>query len=250
MMAGIKEILIISTPKDLPLFQDLLGTGDRFGIRFEYAIQELPNGIAEAFIIGNKFIGNDSVALILGDNLFYGNGLIELIQNVSVKDGATIFGYHVKNPQQYGVIGFDDEKNVSSIEEKPLAPKSNYAVPGIYFYPNDVLSRVLSIKPSARGELEITTLNTDYLSSGRLKVEILPRGVAWLDTGTSDDLLAASNFVQAIEVRQGYKIACLEEIALRKGFLTKEELLLRLREYAESPYKRYVLELEGLSSLM
>jgi glucose-1-phosphate thymidylyltransferase len=245
MMAGIKDILIISTPRDLPLLKQLLGTGENFGVSFEYAIQVSPKGIAEAFVIGKKFIGGDSVALILGDNLFYGNGLFELIQNIRPKGNATIFGYHVKNPQQYGVLEFDEEKKIVSIEEKPQNPKSNFAVPGLYFYPNDVVSRVNSINPSPRGELEITTLNEHYLKSGNLEYALLPRGVAWLDTGTSDDLLSASNFVQAIEQRQGYKIACLEEIALRKGFLSRENLETILKAYPDSPYKRYILDIDS-----
>ena len=247
MMAGIRDILIISTPRDLPLLEQLLGTGENFGVSFEYAIQELPKGIAEAFVIGKKFIGGDSVALILGDNLFYGNGLFELIQNIRPEDNATIFGYHVKNPQHYGVLEFDGEKKIISIEEKPKNPKSNFAVPGLYFYPNDVVSRVNSIKPSPRGELEITTLNEHYLKTNNLEYALLPRGVAWLDTGTSDDLLSASNFVQAIEQRQGYKIACLEEIALRKGFLSRADLGTILRAYPDSPYKKYILDIDSFS---
>jgi glucose-1-phosphate thymidylyltransferase len=247
MMAGIKDILIISTPRDLPLLEQLLGKGENFGVSFEYAIQESPKGIAEAFLIGQKFIGGDSVALILGDNLFYGNGLFELIQNIRPEDNATIFGYHVRNPEHYGVLEFDQEKKIVSIEEKPRNPKSNFAVPGLYFYPNDVVSRVNSIKPSPRGELEITTLNEDYLKTGNLEYALLPRGVAWLDTGTSDDLLSASNFVQAIEQRQGYKIACLEEIALRKGFLSRENLATILKAYPDSPYKRYILDIDSFS---
>jgi glucose-1-phosphate thymidylyltransferase len=245
MMAGIKDILIISTPRDLPLLEQLLGTGENFGVDFEYAIQESPKGIAEAFVIGKKFIDGDSVALILGDNLFYGNGLFELIQKIKPEGNATIFGYHVKNPQHYGVLEFDNEKKIISIEEKPRNPKSSFAVPGLYFYPNDVVSRVTSIKPSPRGELEITTLNEHYLKSGNLEYALLPRGVAWLDTGTSDDLLSASNFVQAIEQRQGYKIACLEEIALRKGFLSRENLGKILKAYPDSPYKKYILDIDS-----
>lgn len=245
MMAGIKDILIISTPRDLPLLEQLLGTGENFGVNFQYAIQGSPKGIAEAFVIGKKFIGEHSVALILGDNLFYGNGLFELIQNIRPADNATIFGYHVKNPQHYGVLEFDEEKKIVSIEEKPQNPKSSFAVPGLYFYPNDVVSRVKSIKPSTRGELEITTLNEHYLRSGNLEYALLPRGVAWLDTGTSDDLLSASNFVQAIEQRQGYKIACLEEIALRKGFLSRENLETILKAYPDSPYKSYILDIDS-----
>jgi glucose-1-phosphate thymidylyltransferase len=246
MMAGIKDILIISTPRDLPLLEHLLGTGENFGVRFEYAVQVAPKGIAEAFVIGKKFIGEDSVALILGDNLFYGNGLFDLIQKIRPESKATIFGYHVKNPQHYGVLEFDGNNKIVSIEEKPKDPKSSFAVPGIYFYPNDVVFRVNSIKPSPRGELEITTLNEHYLNTGDLDFALLPRGVAWLDTGTADDLLSASNFVQAIEHRQGYKIACLEEIALRKGFLSKEELAKILATYPDSPYKKYILDIDSL----
>ncbi len=246
MMAGIREILIISTPRDTPTLRNLFGTGEKFGIQIEYAIQELPNGIAEAFVIGKDFIGDDSVALILGDNLFYGNKLIELITEIKVSNDAVIFGYHVKHPENYGVLEFDANRDPISIQEKPDIPRSSYAVPGLYFYPNDVVSRVNSLTPSLRGELEITSLNMNYLKSGNLKVEIMPRGVAWLDTGTPDDLLSASNFVQAIEQRQGYKIACLEEIAFRKGYLTFDALMLSLENYPESPYKSYIIESTSL----
>ena len=246
MMAGIREILVISTPRDTPTLRNLLGTGEKFGIQIEYAIQELPNGIAEAFVIGKDFIGDDSVALILGDNLFYGNKLIELITEIEVSNNAVIFGYHVKHPENYGVLEFDANRDPISIQEKPDIPRSSYAVPGLYFYPNDVVSRVNSLTPSLRGELEITSLNMNYLKSGNLKVEIMPRGVAWLDTGTPDDLLSASNFVQAIEQRQGYKIACLEEIAFRKGYLTFDALMLSLENYPESPYKSYIIESTSL----
>jgi glucose-1-phosphate thymidylyltransferase len=242
MMAGIDEILIISTPRDLPVLAQLLGNGKRFGVRFEYAVQDSPNGIAEAFLIGENFIGDESVALILGDNLFYGNGLYEIIEKIRITSKARIFGYHVKNPQHYGVISFNSKKQVESIEEKPSNPKSNFAVPGLYFYPNDVVSRAKTIIPSKRGELEITSINLDYLSTNELEVEIMPRGVAWLDTGTADDLLSAANFVQAIEQRQGYKIACLEEIAVRKKYLSCDEMTANLVQYPNSPYKDYILE--------
>ena len=243
MMSGIREILIISTPKDLPIIESLLGSGNNFGVHFEYLVQNEPKGIAEAFIIGANFIGDESVALILGDNLFYGNGLFDIIQNIKITSKAKIFGYHVKNPQSYGVIGFNDRHEIESLEEKPLKPKSNFAIPGIYFYPNDVISRAKAILPSERGELEITSLNLDYLSTSDLEVQILPRGVAWLDTGTADDLLSAANFVQAIELRQGYKIACLEEISLRKKYLKTEEMLDILENYPNSPYKEYISEI-------
>ena len=242
MMAGIDEILIISTPRDLPVLAQLLGSGEKFGVRFEYEVQNSPNGIAEAFLIGENFIGDDSVALILGDNLFYGNGLYEIIENIRITSKARIFGYHVKNPQHYGVISFNSKKQVESIEEKPINPKSNFAVPGLYFYPNDVVSRARTIIPSKRGELEITSINLDYLSTNDLEVEIMPRGVAWLDTGTADDLLSAANFVQAIEQRQGYKIACLEEIALRKQYLSCDEMTENMEGYPNSPYKEYILD--------
>ena len=212
MWAGIHEILIISTPHDLPLFRQLLGDGSKLGCRFEYAVQEHPNGLAEAFIIGNEFIGNDKVALILGDNIFYGTGLAELLQANNNPDGGIIYAYHVHDPERYGVVDFDKDGTVLSIEEKPAKPKSNYAVPGLYFYDNSVIDKARDLKPSARGELEITDLNRLYLEEGSLNVEVMGRGYAWLDTGTHDALLEAGNFVAAIERRQSLKIACLEEI--------------------------------------
>ncbi|WP_010248012.1 glucose-1-phosphate thymidylyltransferase RfbA [Acetivibrio cellulolyticus] len=225
MLAGIREILIISTPRDLPLFEGLLGDGSNLGVRFSYAVQPEPNGLAQAFIIGDEFIGDDNVALILGDNIFYGQSFDQILKKaVERKDGATIFGYYVKNPSAYGVVEFDENNNVISIEEKPKNPKSNYAVPGLYFYDNSVVDIAKSLKPSQRGELEITDLNMEFLRKEKLKVELFGRGMAWLDTGTHSDLLKASNFIQTIQERQGLYIACLEEIALKSKFITKDEL--------------------------
>ena len=224
MWAGISEILIISTPHDLPLFEQLLGDGKKFGCRFEYAVQEHPNGLAEAFIIGKEFIGNDKAALILGDNIFYGTGLAELLQANSNPDGGIIYAYHVHDPERYGVVDFDKEGNVLSIEEKPTHPKSNYAVPGIYFYDNSVVEVAANIKPSHRGELEITDVNKEYLKRGNLKVSILDRGTAWLDTGTFQSLMQAGQFVQVIEERQGLKIGAIEEAAYRMGFIDANQL--------------------------
>jgi glucose-1-phosphate thymidylyltransferase len=224
MWAGISEILIISTPHDLPLFQLLLGDGKKFGCRFEYAVQEHPNGLAEAFIIGAPFIGNDKAALILGDNIFYGTGLAELLQANSNPDGGIIYAYHVHDPERYGVVDFDKEGNVLSIEEKPTHPKSNYAVPGIYFYDNSIIEVAANIKPSHRGELEITDINKEYLKRGKLKVSILDRGTAWLDTGTFQSLMQAGQFVQVIEERQGLKIGAIEEAAYRMGFIDAAQL--------------------------
>lgn len=224
MWAGIKEILIISTPHDLPLFQQLLGDGKKFGCRFEYEVQEHPNGLAEAFIIGKEFIGNDKVALILGDNIFYGTGLAELLQANNNPEGGIIYAYHVHDPERYGVVDFDKEGNVLSIEEKPQKPKSNYAVPGIYFYDNSVIDIAANITPSHRGELEITDVNKEYLKRGNLKVSILDRGTAWLDTGTFQSLMQAGQFVQVIEERQGLKIGAIEEAAYKMGFIDEEQL--------------------------
>lgn len=224
MWAGINEILIISTPHDLPLFQQLLGDGKRLGCRFEYAVQEHPNGLAEAFIIGKEFVGNDKVALILGDNIFYGTGLAELLQANNDPEGGIIYAYHVHDPERYGVVDFDKEGKVLSIEEKPAHPKSNYAVPGIYFYDNSVLEIAANIQPSPRGELEITDVNKEYLKRGKLKVSILDRGTAWLDTGTFPSLMQAGQFVQVIEERQGLKIGAIEEAAYKMGFITAEQL--------------------------
>lgn len=224
MWAGINEILIISTPHDLPLFQQLLGDGKRLGCRFEYAVQEHPNGLAEAFIIGKEFVGDDKVALILGDNIFYGTGLAELLQANNDPEGGIIYAYHVHDPERYGVVDFDKQGKVLSIEEKPAHPKSNYAVPGIYFYDNSVLEIAANIQPSPRGELEITDVNKEYLKRGKLKVSILDRGTAWLDTGTFPSLMQAGQFVQVIEERQGLKIGAIEEAAYKMGFITAEQL--------------------------
>jgi glucose-1-phosphate thymidylyltransferase len=224
MWAGISEILIISTPHDLPLFQQLLGDGKKFGCRFEYAVQEHPNGLAEAFIIGKEFVGNDKVALILGDNIFYGTGLAELLQANNNPDGGIIYAYHVHDPERYGVVDFDKDGKVLSIEEKPEKPKSNFAVPGIYFYDNSVIEIAANIAPSHRGELEITDVNKEYLNRGNLKVSILDRGTAWLDTGTFQSLMQAGQFVQVIEERQGLKIGAIEEAAYKMGFINAEQL--------------------------
>jgi glucose-1-phosphate thymidylyltransferase len=239
-LAGIKEILIISTPQDLPLFERLLGDGRKYGCKFEYTVQENPNGLAEAFILGENFIGNDKVALILGDNIFYGSGLPELLQANNNPDGGIVYAYHVNDPERYGVVDFDANGKVKSIEEKPLIPKSNYAVPGIYFYDNDVVEIAKNIKPSKRGELEITDINKEYLSQGKLKVSILSRGTAWLDTGTFDSLMQASQFVQVIVERQGLKVGSIEEAAYRSGFITKAELLELIQPLLKSGYGKHL----------
>lgn len=241
--AGINEILIISTPTDLPLFKKLLGDGNRIGCRFEYAVQEHPNGLAEAFIIGASFIGNDKVALILGDNIFYGSGLSTLLKKNSDPDGGIIYAYHVQDPERYGVVEFDSEGNAVSIEEKPSQPKSNYAVPGIYFYDNSVVEIAKNITPSQRGELEITDVNKAYLKKGSLKVSILDRGTAWLDTGTFHSLMQASQFVQVIEDRQGLKIGAIEAVAYQNGFITKEELNELAKPLLKSGYGEHLLDL-------
>ncbi|MBL4643889.1 MAG: glucose-1-phosphate thymidylyltransferase RfbA [Flavobacteriaceae bacterium] len=242
-LAGIREILIISTRQDLPLFERLLGDGKKYGCSFEYTIQENPNGLAEAFILAEDFIGDDKVALILGDNIFYGSGLSELLQANRNPDGGIVYAYHVNDPERYGVVDFDDNGNVKSIEEKPVAPKSNYAVPGIYFYDNNVVEIAKNIKPSKRGELEITDVNKEYLSLGKLKVTILDRGTAWLDTGTFDSLMQASQFVQVIEERQGLKVGSIEEAAYRSGFITKTQLLELIQPLLKSGYGKH---LEGI----
>ncbi len=243
MWAGISEILIISTPHDLPLFEQLLGDGKKFGCRFEYAVQEHPNGLAEAFIIGAPFVGNDKAALILGDNIFYGTGLAELLQANSNPDGGIIYAYHVHDPERYGVVDFDKEGNVLSIEEKPAQPKSNYAVPGIYFYDNSIIEVAANIKPSHRGELEITDINKEYLKRGKLKVSILDRGTAWLDTGTFQSLMQAGQFVQVIEERQGLKIGAIEEAAYRMGFIDKNQLKKLAEPLLKSGYGIHLMAL-------
>ena len=243
MWAGIREILIISTPHDLPLFRQLLGDGSKLGCRFEYAVQEHPNGLAEAFIIGKEFVGNDKVALILGDNIFYGTGLAELLQANNNPDGGIIYAYHVHDPERYGVVDFDKEGKVLSIEEKPAIPKSNYAVPGIYFYDNDVLEIAANIKPSHRGELEITDVNKEYLNRGKLQVSILDRGTAWLDTGTFQSLMQAGQFVQVIEERQGLKIGAIEEAAYRMGFIDAKQLEKLAHPLLKSGYGKHLLSL-------
>ena len=241
--SGIREILIISTPHDLPLFRQLLGDGSRLGCRFEYAVQEHPNGLAEAFIIGKEFIGNDQVALVLGDNIFYGTGLSDLLQSNNNPDGGIIYAYHVNDPERYGVVDFDADGNVLSIEEKPANPKSNFAVPGIYFYDNDVVEIASNIKPSHRGEIEITDVNKEYLRRGKLKVSILDRGTAWFDTGTFNSLMQASQFVQVIEERQGLKIGSIEEAAYKMGFITAKQLKEIAQPFLKSGYGKHLLEI-------
>ena len=243
MWAGISEILIISTPHDLPLFRQLLGDGSKLGCRFEYAVQEHPNGLAEAFIIGKEFVGNDKVALILGDNIFYGTGLAELLQANSNPDGGIIYAYHVHDPERYGVVDFDAAGKVLSIEEKPEHPKSNYAVPGIYFYDNDVLDIAANIKPSPRGELEITDVNKEYLNRGKLQVSILDRGTAWLDTGTFQSLMQAGQFVEVIEERQGLKIGAIEEAAYKMGFIDANQLKALAEPLLKSGYGKHLMSL-------
>jgi len=244
MLAGIKEILIIITVQDFPKFKELLGDGSDWGIKLQYKIQPSPDGLAQAFILGEDFIGDDSVCLILGDNIFYGAGLTPLLKNAaSLKDGAVIFGYQVKDPERFGVVEFDKNKNAISIEEKPQNPKSNFAVTGLYFYDNDVVKIAKNVKPSHRGELEITTINEEYLKRGKLKVQLLGRGFAWLDTGTHDSLLDAGQFVQTIERRQGYKIACLEEIALNNGWIDKEQILKIAKPLSKNGYGKYLNDL-------
>ena len=244
MYAGIREILIISTPQDLPLFKKLLGDGRKYGCEFEYAVQEHPNGLAEAFIIGKEFIGNDKVALILGDNIFYGSGLKELLRSNNNPDGGIIYAYHVLDPERYGVVEFDNEGKALSIEEKPQQPKSNYAVPGIYFYDNKVVDIAANIEPSKRGELEITDVNNEYLKRGKLSVSILDKGTAWLDTGTFASLMQASQFVEVIEERQGLKIGAIEEAAYEMGYITKEQLVKLAEPLLKSGYGKHLMQLD------
>lgn len=243
MLAGIREVLIISTPRDIKLFEELFGDGSWLGMRFEYAVQEKPRGLADAFIVGKDFIGDDDVALVLGDNIFYGQSFTKTLKNAADKikndKGAVIFGYYVKDPTAYGVVEFDSTGKVLGIEEKPSAPKSNYAVPGLYFYDNSVVNIAENVKPSARGEIEITSVNNEYLKQNQLKVELLGRGMAWLDTGTYDGLLEASNFISTIEKRQGMYVSCIEEIAFRNGWISKESLLKMAAEY-KTEYGRYL----------
>lgn len=243
MLAGIREVLIISTPRDIKLFEELFGNGSWLGMRFEYAVQEKPRGLADAFIVGKDFIGDDDVALVLGDNIFYGQSFTKTLKNAAEKikndKGAVIFGYYVKDPTAYGVVEFDSAGKVLGIEEKPSAPKSNYAVPGLYFYDNSVVNIAENVKPSARGEIEITSVNNEYLKQNQLKVELLGRGMAWLDTGTYDGLLEASNFIATIEKRQGMYVSCIEEIAFRNGWISKESLLKMAAEY-KTEYGRYL----------
>lgn len=243
MMAGIREILIITTPEDSPQFRRLLGDGTQLGCRFEYAIQEVPNGLAQAFVIGEKFIGNDKVALILGDNIFYGTRMGKQLKELTEVDGGYVFAYLVSDPDRYGVVEFDEDFNALSIEEKPAKPKSNFAVPGLYFYDNNVVEIARNLKPSARGEYEITDVNKTYLEQGRLKVAILDRGTAWLDTGTFDSLNDATEFVRVIEKRQGTKIGCIEEVAWRNGFINKDQLMQQATELAKSGYGAYLKSL-------
>lgn len=248
MMAGINEVLIISTPQDMPQFKRLLSDGSQLGCNFQYAIQEKPNGLAQAFVIGEKFIGGGSVALILGDNIFYGSGLGTFLEHNTQPDGGIIFAYHVSDPQRYGVVEFDDKNTVLSIEEKPVHPKSNFAVPGLYFYDNAVVEIAKNLQPGSRGEYEITDVNKEYLQRGKLKVAILDRGTAWLDTGTFDSLMAASQFVQVVENRQGLKIGCIEEIAWRKKYIDDHQLKHLAEPLLKSGYGNYLMELMRLKT--
>lgn len=244
MLAGIREVLIISTPRDLPVFEDLLGDGSQLGMSFSYAVQEHPNGLAEAFIIGADFIGADACALVLGDNIFYGQSFSRVLRNAAERrEGATIFGYYVKDPTAYGVVEFDQDGKAVSIEEKPEHPKSNYAVPGLYFYDNDVVEIAKNVKPSARGEIEITSINNEYLRRGKLYVEQLGRGFAWLDTGSHDSLLDAANFVATFQKRQGLYVSCIEEIAYKKGFIDREQLLKLAEPLMKTNYGQYLVEI-------
>ena len=245
MLAGITEVLIISTPEDLPRFEALLGDGSDIGMQFSYKVQPSPDGLAQAFILGEQFIGDDDVCLVLGDNIFYGHGLTNMlasaVTNATEKKKATVFGYYVKDPERYGVAAFDENGNVTSIEEKPTNPQSNYAVVGLYFYPNDVIEIAKKVKPSERGELEITSVNQAYLEKNALKVELMGRGYAWLDTGTHESFLEASNFIQTIENRQGLKVACIEEIAFEMGYITKEQLIALAQPLKKNQYGQYML---------
>jgi glucose-1-phosphate thymidylyltransferase len=243
MLSGIREILIISTPQDLPRFREVLGNGTKFGCRFEYVEQQVPNGLAQAFVLGRDFIGEDNVSLILGDNIFYSAGFGELLKSCCDLDGAVVFAYYVKDPQNFGVVEFDGAGKVVSIEEKPRVPKSNFAVPGLYFYDNSVVGIAMALKPSVRGEYEITDVNREYLRQQKLRVKLLPRGTAWLDTGTFDSLLQASQFVQIVEARQGFKIGCIEEIAWRKGYIDNSQLLKLSEPIAKSGYGEYLKQL-------
>ena len=244
MLAGIREVLVISTPSDIGRFEELLGDGSHLGMRFNYAVQEKPNGLAEAFIIGEEFIGDDGVCLILGDNIFYGPGLTPLVEEAAQKrDGATIFGYQVKDPERFGVVEFDENLKVLSIEEKPKKPKSNFAVTGLYFYDNDVIEIAKNVQPSERGELEITSVNQEYLRRGKLEVRLFRRGYAWLDTGTHESMAEATNFIRTIEHRQGYKVACIEEIAHYKGWITSEQLIELAKPYKKTEYGQYMIEM-------
>ena len=243
MLAGIREILLISTPRDLPTFEELLGDGSQLGLEMHYAVQEYPRGLAEAFIIGEEFIGDDSVAMVLGDNIFYGQSFSKVLKEAASRDkGATIFGYYVKDPSEYGVVEFDENGMAISIEEKPKYPKSNYAVPGLYFYDNDVVQIAKNVKPSARGEIEITSINNEYLRRGDLHVETLGRGFAWLDTGSHDNLLEAANFVATFQKRQGMYVSCIEEIAFRRGFINREQLLKLADPLLKTAYGQYLVD--------
>lgn len=244
MLAGIRDVLIISTPRDLPVFEELFGTGEQLGMHFTYKIQEQPRGLADAFIIGEEFIGDDRVALVLGDNIFYGQSFSKVLKQAAEReDGATIFGYYVKDPREYGVVEFDENGKAISLEEKPAQPKSNYAVPGLYFYDNSVVEIAKNIKPSARGELEITTVNEEYLKAGKLHVEIMGRGFAWLDTGNHDMLLDAANFVAAFQKRQGLYVSCIEEIAYKRGFIDKEQLIKLAQPLLKTAYGQYLIDI-------
>lgn len=246
MLAGVREVLIISTPRDLPMYRELLGTGEKLGMRFAYVEQSAPRGLAEAFILGRDFIGDDTVCLVLGDNIFYGYSFSARLQAAASRtEGATIFGYHVSNPQDFGVVEYDADWNVLSIEEKPAHPKSHYAVPGLYFYDNDVVDIAAGITPSARGELEITDVNNEYLRRGKLKVELLGRGMAWLDTGNHRAMLAAANFVETVQTRQGLYISCIEEIAFRRGFISRDQLRTLGEALKTTEYGQYILKVAG-----